>query len=49
MYSGPVATILPTVLVTKYSPAPAVAYFSSRGPSTQTENILKASFSSTVT
>ncbi|KAG0473155.1 hypothetical protein HPP92_015012 [Vanilla planifolia] len=38
----PVATILPTITVTKYKPAPAVAYFSSRGPSPQTSNILKA-------
>ncbi|XP_020094133.1 CO(2)-response secreted protease-like isoform X2 [Ananas comosus] len=38
---NPVATILPTITVTKYKPAPAVAYFSSRGPSSQTSNILK--------
>ncbi|XP_058090783.1 CO(2)-response secreted protease [Magnolia sinica] len=38
---NPVATILPTVSVTEYKPAPAVAYFSSRGPSIQTGNILK--------
>ncbi|KAJ4964404.1 hypothetical protein NE237_024343 [Protea cynaroides] len=37
---NPVATILPTVSVTKYKPAPAVVYFSSRGPSL-TKNILK--------
>ncbi|XP_008800183.2 CO(2)-response secreted protease-like [Phoenix dactylifera] len=38
---NPVATILPTITVTKYKPAPMVAYFSSRGPSPQTSNILK--------
>ncbi|OAY86036.1 CO(2)-response secreted protease [Ananas comosus] len=32
---------LTTITVTKYKPAPAVAYFSSRGPSSQTSNILK--------
>ncbi|XP_043712706.1 CO(2)-response secreted protease-like isoform X1 [Telopea speciosissima] len=37
---NPVATILPTVSVTKYKPAPIVAYFSSRGPS-PIQNILK--------
>ncbi|KAG9442718.1 hypothetical protein H6P81_018572 [Aristolochia fimbriata] len=41
----PVATILPTVSVNKYKPAPAVAYFSSRGPSLQTRNILKPDIS----
>ncbi|KAL2468220.1 CO(2)-response secreted protease [Forsythia ovata] len=39
--SNPVATILPTVVVTKYKPAPVVAYFSSRGPSFSTKNLLK--------
>ncbi|KAL6897336.1 hypothetical protein ACP4OV_007032 [Aristida adscensionis] len=39
--SQPVATITPTATVTEYKPAPVVAYFSSRGPSTQTGNILK--------
>ncbi|KAJ8648015.1 hypothetical protein MRB53_001038 [Persea americana] len=39
---NPVATILPTVSVANYKPAPTVTYFSSRGPSTQTRNILKA-------
>ncbi|KAG2698291.1 hypothetical protein I3760_07G144500 [Carya illinoinensis] len=39
--SDPVATILPTVSVTKYTPAPDVAYFSARGPSYHTRNILK--------
>lgn len=34
------ATILPSITVEKYKPAPAVAYFSSRGPS-QTSSILK--------
>ncbi|XP_042493763.1 CO(2)-response secreted protease-like [Macadamia integrifolia] len=38
--SNPFATVLPTVTVTKYKPAPAVAYFSSRGPS-PTQNIIK--------
>eukprot|EP00268_Persea_americana_P068823 TRINITY_DN9669_c0_g1_i4.p1 TRINITY_DN9669_c0_g1~~TRINITY_DN9669_c0_g1_i4.p1 ORF type:complete len:774 (+),score=163.55 TRINITY_DN9669_c0_g1_i4:42-2363(+) len=38
---NPVATILPTVSVANYKPAPTVTYFSSRGPSTQTRNILK--------
>ncbi|CAN8312670.1 unnamed protein product [Cochlearia groenlandica] len=37
----PVATILPTVTVEKFTPAPAIAYFSSRGPSSLTRNILK--------
>ncbi|KAH7668970.1 Tripeptidyl-peptidase II protein [Dioscorea alata] len=37
----PVATILPTIAVTNYKPAPQIAYFSSRGPSSQTKNILK--------
>ncbi|XP_044970553.1 CO(2)-response secreted protease-like [Hordeum vulgare subsp. vulgare] len=39
--SEPVATITPTITVTEYKPAPVVAYFSSRGPSAQTGNILK--------
>uniref|UniRef100_A0A0E0M2M9 Subtilisin-like protease n=1 Tax=Oryza punctata TaxID=4537 RepID=A0A0E0M2M9_ORYPU len=39
--SEPVATITPTITVTEYKPAPVVAYFSSRGPSAQTPNILK--------
>ncbi|ONI21188.1 hypothetical protein PRUPE_2G051800 [Prunus persica] len=38
---NPTATILPTVDVPRYRPAPAVAYFSSRGPAELTENILK--------
>ncbi|KAG7597683.1 Peptidase S8/S53 domain superfamily [Arabidopsis suecica] len=37
----PVATILPTATVEKFTPAPAVAYFSSRGPSSLTRSILK--------
>ncbi|KAJ1288313.1 hypothetical protein BS78_02G079700 [Paspalum vaginatum] len=36
-----VATIAPTATVTEYKPAPVVAYFSSRGPSAQTGNVLK--------
>ncbi|KAL5557827.1 hypothetical protein UlMin_034038 [Ulmus minor] len=43
--SNPVATILPTVTVTDYKPAPAVAYFSSRGPSLTSPNILKPDIS----
>ncbi|KAA3454190.1 CO(2)-response secreted protease-like [Gossypium australe] len=38
---NPSATILPTVEIPKIKPAPVVAYFSSRGPSVLTENILK--------
>ncbi|XP_022769223.1 CO(2)-response secreted protease-like isoform X2 [Durio zibethinus] len=38
---NPVATILPTTSPTKYKPAPNIAYFSSRGPSTIPKNILK--------
>ncbi|KAJ0979018.1 hypothetical protein J5N97_014492 [Dioscorea zingiberensis] len=38
---NPVATILPTVDVNGYKPAPIVAYFSSRGPGGLTEGILK--------
>ncbi|CAJ2657243.1 unnamed protein product [Trifolium pratense] len=37
----PTATILPTTEVHRYRPAPIVASFSSRGPSSLTENILK--------
>uniref|UniRef100_A0A803N783 Uncharacterized protein n=1 Tax=Chenopodium quinoa TaxID=63459 RepID=A0A803N783_CHEQI len=37
----PTATILSTVSVEKYKPAPTVADFSSRGPGEFTENILK--------
>ncbi|XP_058780808.1 CO(2)-response secreted protease-like [Vicia villosa] len=39
--SNPVATILPTISVIDYKPAPMVASFSSRGPSTLSKNILK--------
>ncbi|XP_062188277.1 CO(2)-response secreted protease [Phragmites australis] len=39
--SQPVATITPTTTVTEYKPAPVVAYFSSRGPSSQTGDIIK--------
>ncbi|KAJ9675081.1 hypothetical protein PVL29_024149 [Vitis rotundifolia] len=39
--TNPVATILATVSVEQYKPAPAVAYFSSRGPSYATKNLLK--------
>ncbi|KAE8713483.1 CO(2)-response secreted protease [Hibiscus syriacus] len=38
---NPVATILRTTSPTKYTPAPTIAYFSSRGPSTIPKNILK--------
>ncbi|KAK7314032.1 hypothetical protein VNO77_39240 [Canavalia gladiata] len=38
---NPTATILPTTEVPRYKPSPAVASFSSRGPSSLTENILK--------
>ncbi|KEH19206.1 subtilisin-like serine protease [Medicago truncatula] len=37
----PTATILPTIEIPRYRPAPIVASFSSRGPSSLTENILK--------
>ncbi|KAM7521243.1 hypothetical protein LguiB_020205 [Lonicera macranthoides] len=39
--SNPVGTILATVSVTEYKPAPNVAYFSARGPSYITRNLLK--------
>ncbi|XP_058756440.1 CO(2)-response secreted protease-like [Vicia villosa] len=39
--SNPVATILPTVTVMDYKPAPMVAIFSSRGPSALSKNIIK--------
>ncbi|XP_060199858.1 CO(2)-response secreted protease-like [Lycium barbarum] len=38
---NPLASVLPTVSITKYKPAPIVAYFSSRGPSYNTPNLLK--------
>lgn len=39
--NNPVATILATKTVTKYKPAPAVAYFSARGPTISNINLLK--------
>ncbi|KAG9148514.1 hypothetical protein Leryth_025575 [Lithospermum erythrorhizon] len=39
--SDAVATILPTQTIANYKPAPTVAYFSSRGPSPVTKNIIK--------
>ncbi|KAK6115165.1 hypothetical protein DH2020_007434 [Rehmannia glutinosa] len=39
--SNPVATILPTVMIQNYKPAPAVGYFSSRGPTFGIKNLLK--------
>ncbi|XP_028784672.1 CO(2)-response secreted protease-like [Neltuma alba] len=39
--SNPLGTILPTVSVNNFKPAPQVAYFSSRGPSTVSKNIIK--------
>ena len=36
-----VATILPTVVVDKYKPAPAVAYFSGTGPIYRNYNLIK--------
>lgn len=38
---NPVATILATKTVTKYKPAPAIAYFSARGPTISNINLLK--------
>lgn len=38
---NPSATILPTETITNYKPAPTVAYFSARGPSYSTPNLLK--------
>ncbi|KAI3797006.1 hypothetical protein L1987_39695 [Smallanthus sonchifolius] len=40
-HRNPKATILPTVSVTQYKPAPVVAYFSARGPSFATKDLLK--------
>ncbi|CAL1375260.1 unnamed protein product [Linum trigynum] len=37
----PLATILPTVTVGNYRPAPQVSYFSSRGPSVNLPNVIK--------
>ncbi|KAL0351729.1 UNVERIFIED_CONTAM: CO(2)-response secreted protease [Sesamum calycinum] len=39
--SNPLATILPTVLIPNYKPAPVVGYFSSRGPTFGIKNLLK--------
>ncbi|KAI5402782.1 CO(2)-response secreted protease [Lathyrus oleraceus] len=39
--SNPVATILPSITVMNYKPAPMVAIFSSRGPSALSKNIIK--------
>ncbi|KAK3424934.1 hypothetical protein EUGRSUZ_F01673 [Eucalyptus grandis] len=39
--SNPVASVLATVAVANYKPAPSIAYFSSRGPSSITKDILK--------
>ncbi|WJX36064.1 hypothetical protein P8452_23981 [Trifolium repens] len=39
--SNPVGTVLPTVTVMDYKPAPMVAIFSSRGPSALSKNIIK--------
>lgn len=40
-HSDPTATILPSTEVRNITPAPQVADFSSRGPGSQTGNILK--------
>ncbi|KAL0360513.1 UNVERIFIED_CONTAM: CO(2)-response secreted protease [Sesamum radiatum] len=39
--SNPLATILPTVIIPNYKPAPVVGYFSSRGPTFGITNLLK--------
>ncbi|KAL6506694.1 hypothetical protein OROHE_022526 [Orobanche hederae] len=39
--SNPLVTILPSVTVLNYKPAPVVAYFSSRGPTNGIKNLLK--------
>ncbi|XP_020236057.1 CO(2)-response secreted protease [Cajanus cajan] len=39
--NNPVATVLPTIIVPDYKPAPMVVRFSSRGPSSLSSNILK--------
>ncbi|KAK4429415.1 CO(2)-response secreted protease [Sesamum alatum] len=39
--SNPLATIVPTVMIPNYKPAPAVGYFSSRGPTFGIKNLLK--------
>ncbi|KAK9748542.1 hypothetical protein RND81_02G065400 [Saponaria officinalis] len=38
---NPLATVLPTQTVTNFKPAPTVAFFSARGPSYTTKNLLK--------
>ncbi|KAL3514799.1 hypothetical protein ACH5RR_027516 [Cinchona calisaya] len=38
---NPVATILPTVTVENYTPAPTVAYFSAIGPVEKNDNLIK--------
>ncbi|KAL6524851.1 hypothetical protein OROMI_030444 [Orobanche minor] len=38
---NPLATILPTVTILNYKPAPVIAYFSSRGPVYDMKNLLK--------
>lgn len=43
IWSNPMGTILPTVSVIDFKPAPQIAYFSSRGPSTLSPNIIKVS------
>lgn len=42
---NPVATILPTVTIINYKPAPAIAYFSSRGPNLAVLNLIKPDIS----
>ncbi|VFR03573.1 unnamed protein product [Cuscuta campestris] len=42
---SPIATILPTVTTLGYKPAPVVIFFSSRGPSLASHNILKPDIS----
>ncbi|KAL1542880.1 CO(2)-response secreted protease-like [Salvia divinorum] len=39
--TNPVATILPTEVITNYKPAPVVGYFSSRGPTYGIQNLIK--------
>nr|KYP46312.1 Subtilisin-like protease [Cajanus cajan] len=42
--NNPVATVLPTIIVPDYKPAPMVVRFSSRGPSSLSSNILKVRY-----
>ncbi|XP_038896398.1 CO(2)-response secreted protease [Benincasa hispida] len=42
---NPVATILPTVTIINYKPAPAITYFSSRGPNPAVLNMIKPDIS----